>query len=549
MARDRRLWHRSRVLLVGENGDKDMGVSFNWVTDSIAGLSPIASPDRTALAFEDQASVSYRELRATELRYATALQQAGVTRGDRVAILMRNSLDYLLLTAAIARAGAISVRLNWRLIGPELQFLLTDSGSKVLVLDNEFGTEINGIREYVPVQTYVVRREPGDTAGVPAWATSLDAFGNVDAIGQFPELTLDDPATIMYTSGTTGLPKGAVLTHGNWFWVSTIQTQIWQIDAESVVQVGGPMFHAAAWEIMVLPALLHHAKGVFSASGGFSLERFFELGRKHGTTHIFVYSHMLYELARRDDLEEIVPKTLRRIVAGGDTVMPWVYEEFRKRLPGVRIDQTYGLTEGGMVNTLLRHEDAAGHESSVGKPNPLTEIKLLTEDGRRAAVGEEGEIYTRSPAVSVGYWRRPEASAESFVDGWCRTGDLGRVDQDGFLTLAGRAKDMVRSGGENIYPVEIEKVLTGLAGIGDAAVVGVPDAKYVEVGCAVLVAEQGQSIDVDAVRAHCAERLAKFKIPKYFVVVDDLPRTPTGKVLKRVLREQYASLGESAMNR
>lgn len=526
-----------------------MGVSFNWITDSISGLSPIASPDRTALAFEDRASVTYRELRESELRYASALVRAGVERGDRVAILMRNSLDYLLLTAAIARAGAISVRLNWRLTGPELQFLLTDSGSKVLLLDDEFAPGIGGIRDYVPVQTYVVRCAGDSPPHAPAWATSLDAFGQVDRVEGFPELSLDDPATIMYTSGTTGLPKGAVLTHGNWFWVSTIQTLMWKIDADSVVQVGGPMFHAAAWEIMVLPAMLQHAKGVFSASGAFTLERFFELGRKHGTTHMFVYSHMLYDLARRDDLEQIVPKTLRCIVAGGDTVMPWVYEAFRKRLPGVLIDQTYGLTEGGMVNTLLRYEDAQGHESSVGKPDPLTEIKLVSWDGRPAEVGEEGEIYTRSPAVSVGYWQRPEANAETFVDGWCRTGDLGRIDKDGYLTLAGRAKDMVRSGGENIFPVEIEKVLTGLVEIGDAAVVGVPDAKFVEVGCAVLVAERGHDIDIAAVRAHCADRLAKFKIPKYFVVVDDLPRNPTGKVLKRVLRERYASLGESALQR
>lgn len=523
-----------------------MGVSFNWITDSIAGQSPIVTPERTALIFEDIASVSYHELREAELRFASALLRAGVKQGDRVAVLMRNSLDYLLLTAAIARAGAISVRLNWRLTGPELQFLLTDSGAVVLFFDREFGKEVDAIRPFVPVRSYVMRRGDGDGARAPVWAVTLEEFGDVGLSSSFPELTLDDPATIMYTSGTTGLPKGAVLTHGNWFWVSQIQTLMWGLDENSVVQVGGPMFHAAAWEIMTLPALLHHAKAVFSASGGFSLDRFLELGRLHGTTHVFVYSHMLYDLARRPDLEEVIPPTLRRIVAGGDTVMPWVYEEFRRRLPYVLIDQTYGLTEGGMVNTLLRYEDSEGHESSVGKPDPLTEIKLVTGDGRLAGPGEVGEIFTRSPAVSVGYWQRPEANADTFIDGWCRTGDLGKLDAEGFLTLAGRAKDMVRSGGENIYPVEIEKILTAIPEVADAAVVGVPDARFVEVGCAVIVAKDGHIIDIEAIRGHLSTCLAKFKIPKYFVEVEDLPRNPSGKVMKTVLRETYATLGETA---
>lgn len=526
-----------------------MGVCLNWVTDSISGIIPVAAPDRTAFVFEDEQPVTYRDLRTAELKYASALQRVGVEKGDRVAVLMRNSVDYLLLTMAVARAGAMSVRLNWRLTGPELEFLLTDSGSKVLIMDGEFTREIDGIRSNVPVRTHVVRPDPEQSGEVPQWAMSLSEFGGGDESDSFPTLTLDDPATIMYTSGTTGLPKGAVLTHGNWFWVSALQSMMWDIGPDSVVQVGGPMFHAAAWEIMVISAMMHHGTAVFSASGGFTLERFLDLGRRSGTTTMFVYSHMLYELARRDDLAEIVPATLRRIVAGGDTVMPWVYEEFSKKLPHVLIDQTYGLTEGGMVNALLRHQDAAGHESSVGRPNPLTEIKLVNDSGALCGVGEVGEIYTRSPAVSVGYWRRPEANAETFIDGWCRTGDLGRVDEEGYLTLAGRGKDMVRSGGENIYPVEIEKVLTSLNEVGDAAVVGVPDAKYVEVGAAILVASAGLTIDIDLVRSFLGERLAKFKIPKYFVVVDELPRNPSGKVLKTTLRAMYSYLGESATGR
>ncbi len=206
----------------------------------------------------------------------------------------------------------------------------------------------------------------------------------------------------------------------------------------------------------------------------------------------------------------------------------------------MRITQSYSLTEGGAVAVCLDHEDARGHESSVGRPQPMTEVKVLDLAGNPVPTGEVGEIHLRSPGVSIGYWEMPEANAETFVDGWCKTGDLGRISEDGFLTLAGRSKDMFRSGGENVYPAELEKVLTGHEDVGDAAVIGVPDKKYFEVGAAVVVAAEGRTIDVEALRTFMIERLAKYKVPRYFHVVAELPRNISGKVLKTVLREQFA---------
>ncbi|NMO03224.1 acyl--CoA ligase [Gordonia sp. TBRC 11910] len=524
-----------------------MGTTLNWITDSVAGQVPVASPEQPALAFEDQAPISYGELRTAEFRYATALQNAGVNRGDRVAILMRNCIEYAELFFAISRVGATAVRLNWRLTGEELRFLLDDSGSSLLILDAEFAERIDTVRDVLPaIHTYVARPAGGD---VPTWAQSFDSFAQVDSIGTFPELDADDPVTIMYTSGTTGLPKGAVLTHGNLLWLASIQALMWKLDSTSVAQTSGPMFHAAALEICVLPAMLMHGTGIFLGSGGFTLDRHLEIGRKQGATLAFVYSHMLYELMRRDDLKEVVAPTLHQLVAGGDTVLPWIYDELEERLPGVLLDQTYGLTEGGMVCCLLKHSHARGHETSVGRPNPLGELEIRRPDGELVEIGEVGEIFTRNPGVSVGYWNRPEANAETFVEGWCRTGDLGRFDADGFMTLAGRAKDMVRSGGENIYPAEIEKVLAGHESVEDVAVVGVPDEKFVEVGAAILVASGEASIDVEAIRRYLADRLAKFKIPKYFVIVPELPRNASGKVLKHVLRAEYSVLGSDSTKR
>jgi fatty-acyl-CoA synthase len=220
-------------------------------------------------------------------------------------------------------------------------------------------------------------------------------------------------------------------------------------------------------------------------------------------------------------------------------LMPWVFGEFQRRLPGIELTQVYGSTETGSIATTLEHRYFKDQPKSVGRPLPLTEVRVVKPGGALAEPDEVGEIEVRSAAVCSGYWHRHEANHETFVDGWCRTGDLGSVNAGGFLTLAGRAKDMIRSGGENIYPAEVEKVLTDCPGVKDAAVIGVPDERFTEVGCAVLVVRPDDAPDDDALRSFCRERLAGYKVPKHFIRVDELPRNASGKVLKYVLSEQY----------
>ncbi len=316
-----------------------MGVSLNWITDSVVGQLPIASADTPAIAFDDQPPITWGQFREKELLYASALRAAGVGKGDRVAILMHNCPEYAFLLMAIARVGAISVRLNWRLSAAELQFLLNDSGSKVLILDELFVENIDKIHMVVPVETYVVRETEGEK--IPNWSISMARFLDTPIADDFPELEMSDPVTIMYTSGTTGLPKGAVLTHGNLLWIAAIQVMTYGVDSSTKTLVSGPMFHAAAWEYQILPTLMVHGTAIHFKSTGFNLDRFLAVGRQHDVTMMFLYTHMLHELLRRDDCEEVVPKNLQRLVAGGDTVMPWVYDEFERRLPGVNITQTY----------------------------------------------------------------------------------------------------------------------------------------------------------------------------------------------------------------
>ncbi|MEJ2870444.1 class I adenylate-forming enzyme family protein [Actinomycetospora sp. OC33-EN08] len=522
-----------------------MGMSLTYITDSIAGQMPAVDPDRPAIALGGEAALTWRELRALELRYAAALRAAGVARGDRVGVLLRNSTDYIALYLAIGRAGAISVRLNWRLTGPELTFALNDSGASLLVLDAEFGDTVGAIRDDVPVTAYVVRPDGHD---VPDWATPLGVFAAQEADGTgFPEVGFDDAATLMYSSGTTGRPKGALFSHGNALWIGTIQAQRWRLDEQTVAQTSGPLFHAGGFEVLLLPSLITHGTAVTFPSGGFTLESFLDVAGMYGTTNMLLYPFMLFELLRSDELIARVPSSLQRIVTGGDVVMPWVYDSLQRLLPGVALVQSYSLTEGGAVSTSLEFDVARGHERSIGRPQAMTEVKVVRPDGTLTEADEVGEICVRSGGVSIGYWNRPDANAVTFSDGWCRSGDLGVVDAAGYLTIAGRAKDMYRSGGENVYPAEVEMIITGHAAVADAAVIGVPDAKYVEVGAAVLVARDDADLDVDAIRDWLTQRLAKYKVPKHFHVVDALPRNAGGKVQKNVLRERFSTAHTDAV--
>jgi fatty-acyl-CoA synthase len=301
------------------------------------------------------------------------------------------------------------------------------------------------------------------------------------------------------------------------------------------------MYHAGGLETMIMPALLCGGTGVCIRSGGFSVEHLIEVINEVEATDVLLFSFMFYELLRLERVEERVPASLRRFLVGGDTVMPWAFEDCSRRFPQIELVQLYGLTEGGAVATTLDPEDVHTQANSVGRPMPFSEAQVVREDGSLTDPGEVGEIWVRSPAVSPGYWQRPEINEKTFVDGWCRTGDLGFVNADGYLSLSGRAKDMIRSGGENIYPAEVEKVLTKHEAIADAAVIGVPHERFHEVGCALIITSDGAELDAEAIRLYCREHMAGYKVPKHFIAVEELPRTPSGKVMKFVLRDQYAS--------
>lgn len=520
-------------------------MNFTRVLDSVVDQIPAGGRDRVAVAFDGRERITYEQLLDTSLRYARALAELGLGKGDRLGLMLYNDAEYLPLCFAAMRLGLIAVRLNFRLAPAELRFILDDSGCKALIIHSSLLAKAEPIRAELDIETFIVRIDSEHPT--PEWAQPFEILEGGEPLAEAPDVAAEDPMSLLYTSGTTGLPKGAIWTHGNTLAAATMQALRWRFSPQTVALVPGPLYHAGGFEAVAAPALLMHGTIVTLASGNFTVDHLLEVIEREQVTDCLLFSFMLGEMLRMDDIEHRLPKSVRHFIIGGDTMMPWMVAEVRRRLPGIRLTQVFGLTEGGAIATTLDDEDFDSQPDSIGRPLPLAEARVWTGEGDMsagaAAPGEVGEIIVRSGAVSAGYWNRPDANRDTFVDGWCRTGDLGYVNADGFLVLAGRAKDMIRSGGENVYPAEIESVLTAHPYIQDAAVVGVPDRKYTEVGCAVLVVEDGADIDEDALRAYCRERLASYKIPKYFIRRDELPRNASGKILKYKLRAQYESVG------
>jgi fatty-acyl-CoA synthase len=498
--------------------------------------------DRPAISMEDGTSWTYRQLHDQVNRYAVTLVELGVKKGDRVGILLYNSLEYWAAYLAATRLGAIAVRLNWRLSGEELGYALNDSGCSVLCLHDTFVPAIEPIRAQVPVQSFVCFAYDG--TGSPEWAIDQDKFDSADpAELTVEEPALDDPAMLMYTSGTTGRPKGALWTHGNTLWLGAMQIMQWQYTEDTVTMTSGPLYHVSSFEDLAVPTLMMGGHTVLTKSGGFSIERVLQVLANRAVTDTLLQPMMIYELLRVPKLESYDLSKLRRIATGGSAIMPWAVREIQQKLPSVELVPGYGLTEGGAIATVSALRYLESNPDSVGKPMPMTEVRIVRDDGTAAAVDEDGEVWVRSPAVSQGYWGKAAETAETFVDGWCKTGDAGHVDQEGLLTLTGRKKDMIKTGGENVYPAEIEAVLSDHPNILEAAVIAVPDARFQEAVCAVVVIDGAEPLSAEDVRSYCQQRLAGYKKPRYVVFADELPRNLAGKILKFELRQQYAVLG------
>ena len=509
-------------------------------------------PSRVAVSFGADQKLSYSELAQKSYSLARELIGLGIAPGDRIALMMFNSLEYWMSYFAVTRIGAIVVRVNFRLSADELEFVLNDSGAVLAIADQELLDRIADRRTDIGVRIYVstspVTLDSDHYLGTLMGSSS----GNGLAEAIVDDLTIsnpgsDDLAMIMYTSGTTGRPKGAMWTHANTMWFTAMQAMEWGFTQDTVIFVAGPLYHVGALEDYSLPTLLAGGEVVFLPSGAFDISMALSIASQRRVTDLTLFPSMIYQMLQLDDLDTFDLSTVRRIFTGGDPLLGWAVEQIQVRFPGVDVVQVYGLTEGTPVVACGGTGMAFLDPGSVGRPLPLCEISIRDDEGLELADGDRGEIWTRSPANSLGYWQLPAATADTFVDGWCKTGDYGVVD-GGALSVTGRKKDMIRSGGENIYAREVEDVLMRHPAVTDAAVIAVPDAKFTEAVCAVLVTGSGMEVSSIEIVEYCSAHLASSKKPKYVEFVVALPRTASQKIQKFKLREQFAHLGEQLPN-
>ncbi|MDX3542181.1 o-succinylbenzoate--CoA ligase [Streptomyces europaeiscabiei] len=483
------------------------------------------TPQRTALIHGDT-SITYGELYERTTRLAHALRASGVRRGDRIAYLGPNHPSYLETLFAAGTLGAVFVPLNTRLAGPEIAYQLADSGAKALVYGPGFTGLVAGLPGDTDVRTYV---ETGTEY------EALLAGAEAEPIDQ--PVTADDTCIIMYTSGTTGRPKGAMLTHGNIIWNAVNVLVDQDVITDERALVSAPLFHTAGLNMLTLPVLLKGGTCVLVEA--FAPEATFDLIERHRITFMFGVPTMFDQVARHPRWADADLSSLRMLSCGGSPVPTPLIAKFQER--GLTFLQGYGMTEAAPGTLFLDAEHAVSKAGSAGVPHFFSDVRVVRPDMTPVDVDEPGEVVVRGPHVMPGYWGLPEETAAVFADGWFRSGDAARVDEDGYVFIVDRIKDMIISGGENIYPAEIEDQLLAHPDVVECAVIGVPDDKWGEVPRAVVVPREGSALDADEVLASLAGRLAKYKIPKSVVIADELPRTASGKLLKARVRKRYGT--------
>ncbi|MBB4190362.1 fatty-acyl-CoA synthase [Rhizobium aethiopicum] len=489
------------------------------------------APDRQAV-FEIATGrqLSYAELNMRIARCAGFLDNIlGARRdGARIAMLARNSIDSIVLAFACQRVGAVYVPLNWRLGAAELRPILADCAPALLVYDEEFSEVVASLADADPDMAVI------STADGPAGlAARIEASVTADPVSE----DADRACVLLYTSGTTGQPKGVVITGRNAFFAAVNFSFVGEIGPASVALCDLPFFHTIGLIAVARTTLM--LGGTLVISDRFTPARTLAVLRERAVTHYFAVPQIALALRNDPAYSAAALSGLHALFVGGAPLTQALIESYLD--DGVALVNGYGMSEAGTVlHVPIDQRAVQDNPGSVGLPAPLVDIRIVGEGGHDVGPGEIGEIWLRGLAVTPGYWNKPAETAAAFTDGWYRTGDLGRREANGFYRIVDRLKDMYISGGENVYPAEVEAVLASHPDILDVAVVGIPDNRWGECGVAYVVLRPGAVVTGEAIAGHCAVRLAAFKRPAHILFVEAVPRTASGKVQKHVLRQLHS---------
>ncbi len=478
--------------------------------------------------------LTYLKLNRRVNRLSRALQGMGLKYGDRCAVLAYNCLEYVEVLFAAAKLGLIVVPLNWRLAPAEWDFILNDSGTETLLFDPEFAGKLEGLRGRTPVRRLAALggKRVGEAL---SYEESLSGAGEGEPEPDKP-VDLNTPHIIMYTAGTTGRPKGAVLGQGASFWNAVNMSLCIDLTSQDRTLTVLPLFHVGGIGLYTLPTL--YQGGTVVIQRAFDPKLTLKLIEQERVNVLFGVPAIFLFLIQDPGFKAGAMARLRSVMSGGAPLPVSLIHQYHQA--GIILQQGFGMSEAAPGIAALDRERALAKPGSIGRPLFHVEARIVDDENRDLGPGRTGELLIRGPNLMQGYWNRPEATAEAFTGGWLHTGDLARMDEDGDLYIVERKKDMYISGGENVYPAEVENIIFELPQVSEAAIIGVKDKTWGEVGRAVVVLKPDQKLTETEILEYLKGRLAKYKIPRSVIFTGQLPRNAAGKVLKNVLREKYS---------
>ena len=487
-------------------------------------------PDKVGFIGRDW-RLTFKEFDRIVNRIAAGLEKYGVKRGDHVAVLLGIQIEFPLSFFALMKVGAIIVPLNTRFKGEELAYEINDSESKLLIVDEEYWPFIDSVRGQLKTIQKIFFN--GDHAPEGTLSFSLLKENKEEAFTR-AALSESDDAAIMYTSGTTGKPKGAILHQRGFVLTAMLVSDFIQFEPEDKMMCCIPLFHITGLACLMLPPIFSGVACVYMRT--FRTKDFLEIMAKEKVTQYMGVINVIWLMVNHLDFGQYDFSSFRTALFGGSPATEEMVRGIFNKLPHIGISVGYGLTECFAITTSTPYEDALRKIKAVGQCLPTMDVKIVDDQGNEAPTGSIGEIVLKGAKVFKGYWKKPEATRATIVDGWVHTGDIGKIDEEGFVYILDRKKDMINRGGEKIYSLEVENVICDNPKVLEVAVVGVPDTVMGEVVKACITLKPGEKATEEEIKKFCGERLADYKVPKFVEFMDVLPRNPAGKVSKPELR-------------